>query len=541
MISEFDRDRAALDVLLKQYEFLREEITRCIYLEHIAILGLYTFLGLVIASLIKEDALDPISNFDITKHLFFLFLLVFAQVIICGFGSLFLKEQARNRRACSFLRALEYIISEKIGEIGIYWENFIVSPLIDKKINMLEHLMFEIPVNPQYYKNRLLGVGIPIYLSNFLITSVLAFLFCNLYDKDSNAFMLFLSIYVVVLLLGVIVPIRSTKYPGAATIAASPIAALTGTIVTIVFVLHLTSEAIDVNLRAFFLLFFISTLITCFWASMIIHEIFLPLKKEVAPTRERILDWFEKEQSKILFGSMPSIFTIQCKEVGVEVELCIHIAKKKYSGIIYDVEISPEDQDPPWESVQCVGSHGSPTGWKCRKEGKGVKFLTRSDPLRKCEPVKFKFNVILPHKSIKSIRVHLTDKNDENISEIISKLSISTFTIKDEIVEMEVHEVRDEFSGKIFFIEIFPEDQDPPWESIECVANNRSLGNWECKKTKNGVRFLTESSPLKECKSTTFKFKIHSEKLPSYIRLHLKDQNKNLIGEVISIPRKNPP
>lgn len=82
-----EKDRAILDVLLKQYEFLREEITRCIYLEHTAILGLYTSLGIIGSVLVKERT--TVLEFDIFELTFFLSALVFAQVFINGFGSLF--------------------------------------------------------------------------------------------------------------------------------------------------------------------------------------------------------------------------------------------------------------------------------------------------------------------------------------------------------------------------------------------------------------------------------------------------------------------
>lgn len=48
------KDRAYIDVLLKQYEHLRAEVTQCIYLQHAAILGLYTFLGLFVVALMRE-------------------------------------------------------------------------------------------------------------------------------------------------------------------------------------------------------------------------------------------------------------------------------------------------------------------------------------------------------------------------------------------------------------------------------------------------------------------------------------------------------
>lgn len=278
MISEFDRDRAALDVLLKQYEFLREEITRCIYLEHIAILGLYTFLGLVIASLIKEDALDPISNFDITKHLFFLFLLVFAQIIICGFGSLFLKEQARNRRVCSFLKALEDLINSKIGEIGIYWENFITSTFINKY-----------PINPQYYLNRLLGVGLPIFLSNLFITSGILYAIHRKANLDSlivSFLILIGALAVLYFLLPFLSPIFNEK--GNSIL-------LFHIIVFIVILSYISYEKDNLIPFAFF-----SAFITFFWALTLALKTQSSLTREKVPDKKDILEWLENEQSELL-------------------------------------------------------------------------------------------------------------------------------------------------------------------------------------------------------------------------------------------------
>ena len=527
-----EKDRAALDVLLRQYDFLRAEITQSIYLEHAVILALYTTLGLIFAVLFSDSTIIEKDQIDF-KDPPFLFALVVLQVIISSFGSLFLKEQARNRRACSFLKATEHLINEKIGEIGIYWENYITSELIARKINRIEYINFNLPVNRQYYKNRLLGVGLPVFLPNILITLAIGH---ELFSSNSERILL-----LIILAIGVTfhayykeneLITHDRKKLDFVSISRLFKEYHLIPLVSMLIVLCLGKDHLLLST-----LFVISILVTFLWALMIIYKSGFPLKEENLPNKQEVLRWLEKEQSEILFKSMPSIFTIKNNLV----ELEIHVVKKDYSGVIYDVEIFPEDQDPPWESIECVENDGSPVTWECENEGNGLKFLTRSDPLKKCKPVKFRFNVILPNKSIKSIRVHLTDKNGENIGEIISKLSISTFTIKDEIVEMEVHEVRDEFSGKISFIEIFPEDQDPPWESIECVGIMGSSTGWKCKKEGTGVKFLTKSNPLIKCESIEFQFKIQSEKLPRHIRLHLIDQNKNPLDEVISIPKKNPP
>ena len=305
-----ERDKKSIDVLLNQYNYLREEIVRCIYLEHLAIIGLYTSLGVVIASLVGEivkhgiakntdnpitSFLDLIKNLELGDLILFLLLLILAQIFVNGFGSLFLKEQARNRRACSFLRGVEHIINEKIGEIGIYWENFIVSPLIHKKMTKRDYFGFKIPVNPQYYKNRLLGVGIPVYLPNLLITSLIAFLLFNSCRKGY----LFCMILILckILLPCILVLCLNVKWP-----------IITKYIVITAFIITVVAAAITlifstlIGKPSIYLLFLvISSAITISWASMIFSEVSLPLKGEVAPSGEEVLNWLEDENSALLW------------------------------------------------------------------------------------------------------------------------------------------------------------------------------------------------------------------------------------------------
>jgi predicted dehydrogenase len=243
-----DKD-TLIDVLLKQYGFLRGEITRCIYLEHLAIIGLYTSLGVVAAALIENITKTGCEctfqipflaeKFDLGKTVAFLLVLVFLQVLVSGFGSLFLKEQARNRRACSFLKAIEYIINERVGEVSIYWENYITSHLIAKKSKWRDFFKFEIPVNPQYYKNRFLSVGLPVFLPNLFLTSGILCGSIAVYTDDLN--------------------------------------------------------------NSVFPVFFVSVILLCslyitfFWALMILLRTCTSLKEEKVPTREEVLAWIEKE------------------------------------------------------------------------------------------------------------------------------------------------------------------------------------------------------------------------------------------------------
>jgi predicted dehydrogenase len=270
--SKFDRkDEIFLDVLLKQYELLRSEIIQSIYLEHAAILGLYTFLGLTIAALISRGTINlegPVLPL----------ILIFAQVVVNGFGSLFLMEQSRNRRACSFEKAIERLISKKLGEIGLYWEHYIVSHLIKGKKSLREYIASDIPINKQYYKNRLLSVGLPIYLPNLLITSLLCFFTFGIHGMGGLIFATFV--------LAFLVPIFSSKY--SLNLLVPFIVLATG------LVLHKLSGGKSLILLG---LLSISVLMTLLWGLVIMHKTFSPLDRERIPNIDQILSWLEEEEN----------------------------------------------------------------------------------------------------------------------------------------------------------------------------------------------------------------------------------------------------
>ncbi len=279
-----ERYEAFIDVLLHQYNNLRSEITQSIYLEHYAILGLYTFLGLVVVFLIGEgirqgpNFLDQIHNFYPEKTVFFLSTLILVQIVVNGFGSLFLKEQARNRRACSFLKAIEYLINKKLGGIGIYWENFITSPLIAEKFKKMRYIEFDIPINPQYYKNRLLSVGLPVFLPNFLITLIIGYNWLDSFGKTAT-----ISLMLWVSIVSVIMPFFKVRFRWY----------LLGYMPFVVsFVVCLIFGKGNFTFSIFFM---ISLALTLFWALMIILKVFSPLKGEEIPSRERVLAWVEEE------------------------------------------------------------------------------------------------------------------------------------------------------------------------------------------------------------------------------------------------------
>lgn len=240
------RYKAYIDVLLNQYNDLRAEITQCIYLEHAAIITFYTFQGIVVAFLLREGItpnsqfIDSIHQMDIGKAILLLSMLILAQTITINFGSLFLKEQARNRRACSFQKAIEYLINKKIKGIGIYWENYITSKLVNKKISKWEYFKLRIPINREYYINRLFSIGLPIFLANILITFCIG--------------------YISYIFLGRDIP------------------------------------AISVSL-------IISAVITI-WASRIMRKTFLSLGEEELPSRDEVLTWIEGEYQELLSSTI---------------------------------------------------------------------------------------------------------------------------------------------------------------------------------------------------------------------------------------------
>ena len=131
------------------------------------------------------------------------------------------------------MNAVENLINEEIGEICIYWENYITSKLIEKKIRKEDYIKFNIPINRQYYKNRLLGVGLPVFMPNILVNAVIG-----------------------------LVCWRAAEKGGA----------------------------------VLFTIFIISLTITLLWSSMILYKTAFPLKREAMPRREKILKWLEKEQ-----------------------------------------------------------------------------------------------------------------------------------------------------------------------------------------------------------------------------------------------------
>jgi hypothetical protein len=98
------------------------------------------------------------------------------------------------------------------------------------------------------------------------------------------------------------------------------------------------------------------------------------------------------------------------------IELNVRVVGDFYSDKIYDIEIFPESQNPPWYGIDAIEA---PEGWSYEKIGNGIRFYTLTDPLIKCQPRKFIFRVWGIRIS-RYIEIHITDKDHENLGVILS-------------------------------------------------------------------------------------------------------------------------
>lgn len=103
--------------------------------------------------------------------------------------------------------------------------------------------------------------------------------------------------------------------------------------------------------------------------------------------------------------------------------------------------------------------------------------------------------------------------------------------LEDNIIELYVHVLSEEYSEKIYDIEILPEIQDPSWKKAEGI---KAPKGWEFEKMGKGVRFYTREKPLVECERTKFTFRVEAEEISDTIWLHVTDEDHENMGLVYS-------
>jgi hypothetical protein len=116
---------------------------------------------------------------------------------------------------------------------------------------------------------------------------------------------------------------------------------------------------------------------------------------------------------KQLLTGVHSTFTMYCGSV----HLYVRVVNEEHSGVIYDIEILPENQQPLWDDVEGIEA---PEGWNFEKIGNGVRFYTETNPLIMCHRTKFTFRVTAKRISW-HMRIHVTDQNHQNMGIIISR------------------------------------------------------------------------------------------------------------------------
>jgi hypothetical protein len=117
------------------------------------------------------------------------------------------------------------------------------------------------------------------------------------------------------------------------------------------------------------------------------------------------------EEKKTLTGIRSTFFSADNV-----IELYMHVESNTYSNKIYDIEILPNVQEPPWKTAEGLEA---PEGWKYEKMDDGVRFSTQSNPLLKCQRTKYKFKfqaTTIPE----SIRVHITGRDHTNMGMVLS-------------------------------------------------------------------------------------------------------------------------
>jgi hypothetical protein len=106
----------------------------------------------------------------------------------------------------------------------------------------------------------------------------------------------------------------------------------------------------------------------------------------------------------------------------------IHVLLKEDDGIIHDMEIFFDQQEPPWQGIEPISV---PPGWEAKPIEEtdptgetrviGIHYVTSENPLRTCQPVAFDLVVVPPEALGNFIKIYLTDKDHKVIGQITAQ------------------------------------------------------------------------------------------------------------------------
>ena len=115
---------------------------------------------------------------------------------------------------------------------------------------------------------------------------------------------------------------------------------------------------------------------------------------------------------------------------------------------------------------------------------------------------------------------------------VLTGVSSTFFVTSDNVVVITVHVIDPSLSGLIWDMEIFFNEQTPPWPGGTPISGPQG---WQPFPVPGGIGWMTSSSPLQFCQPVQFVLQFPPGATPgNAIWLHMTDQNHNNLGYVIS-------
>jgi hypothetical protein len=109
------------------------------------------------------------------------------------------------------------------------------------------------------------------------------------------------------------------------------------------------------------------------------------------------------------------------------------------------------------------------------------------------------------------------------------------YVLDGDAIEMYIRVVDDPHADMIYNIEILTIDQIPMWDDIDIIDVPKS---WSGEEIENGIRFHTDTEPLKKCHRIRFLFKVSAHRISWFIKVHVADEHTMRLGYVICVRRQ---
>ena len=116
-------------------------------------------------------------------------------------------------------------------------------------------------------------------------------------------------------------------------------------------------------------------------------------------------------------------------------------------------------------------------------------------------------------------------------------MSSTFYQTADGQIVITVHVITDELNGIVYDLEIFFNDQVPPWQGGQPV---QGPPGWDPMPVLGGIGWMTNSNPLQTCHPVTFVVAMPAGiPVGDFITIHLTDKAHNNLGNIASqrVPR----